>query len=199
MSYRYEGRNPRPRPKLSRFFLLVLILFSSICFAGVMAQTTETMAFSLHSAKLAQIETDNSASRLMGTVDLIPGRYQLGHEIYLQNCGTCHIAIPPQVMPTQTWLQLLQDSEHYGVQIPLLKAPNRLILWNYLQFFSRPGYENEAIPYRMAQSRFFKALHPLVELPRALNPISCASCHPQADKFNFRSLAPNWEGDRRLP
>ncbi len=160
MSYRYEGRNPRPRPKLSRFFLLVLILFSSICFAGVMAQTTETMAFSLHSAKLAQIETDNSASRLMGTVDLIPGRYQLGHEIYLQNCGTCHIAIPPQVMPTQTWLQLLQDSEHYGVQIPLLKAPNRLILWNYLQFFSRPGYENEAIPYRMAQSRFLKLFIP---------------------------------------
>jgi hypothetical protein len=153
-----------------------------------MAEATEAIAFS---AELAQ--------SVVGTVDPVPARYQLGQEIYLENCGSCHIALPPQVMPTQTWQGLLQDSEHYGIQIPLLKDPNRLMLWNYLQVFSRPVSEEEPIPYRMAQSRYFKALHPLVNLPRPLNPISCATCHPQADNFNFRSLAPNWEGDRRDP
>lgn len=164
-----------------------------------MAQTTETMAFYPQSVELAQTETDNSSEVLVGTVDLVPPRYQLGQEIYLKNCGTCHIALPPQAMPTQTWQQLLQDSEHYGVKITLLKDPNRLILWNYLQIFSRPLDREEPIPYRLAQSRYFKALHPLVKLPRPLNPVSCATCHPQADSFNFRSLAPNWEGDRREP
>lgn len=199
MSYRYQRRRPRPRAKPLRFFLLLLILLSSICFGLIMAQATETMAFSQQSVELAQTETDNSSSALVGTVDPVPPRYQLGQEIYLKNCGTCHIPLPPQVMPTQTWQQLLQDSEHYGVKISLLKDPYRLILWNYLQIFSRPLDREEPIPYRMAQSRYFKALHPLVKLPRPLNPISCATCHPQADSFNFRSLAPNWEGDRREP
>jgi hypothetical protein len=188
MSYYCQRRNLKPRPKRSRFFLLLLILFLVIGFGRIMAEATEAIAFS---AELAQ--------SVVGTVDPVPPRYQLGQEIYLENCGSCHIALPPQVMPTQTWQGLLQDSEHYGIQIPLLKDPNRLMLWNYLQVFSRPVSEEEPIPYRMAQSRYFKALHPLVKLPRPLNPISCATCHPQADNFNFRSLAPNWEGDRRDP
>ena len=177
MAHRYQRRTRKAKSEQLKFFVLLLILFLVIGLGRIAASATE-------GTKLAQ-------------VDAIPPPYQLGHQIYLENCGTCHIALPPQTMPTQTWQQLLQDSEHYGVQIPLLKDPNRLILWNYLQIFSRPGYEEEPIPYRLAQSRYFKALHPLVKLPRPLNPQTCTTCHPQADKFNFRTLVPNWESDRR--
>ena len=168
MPHRYQRRTRRARSERSRPFLLLLMLFLVIGLGRITANATEATKLAL--------------------VDAIPPSYQLGHQIYLENCGTCHIALPPQTMPTQTWQQLLQDSEHYGVQIPLLKDPNRLIVWNYLQVFSRPGYEGEPIPYRFAQSRYFKALHPLVKLPRPINPLTCATCHPQADGFNFRSL-----------
>ncbi len=48
-------------------------------------------------------------------LDPVPERYQLGLELYLKNCGTCHRALPPAVMPRETWQQLLQDEQHYGV------------------------------------------------------------------------------------
>ncbi len=37
------------------------------------------------------------------TVDVIAAQYQPGQELYLENCSSCHIALPPAVSPSQTW------------------------------------------------------------------------------------------------
>lgn len=129
----------------------------------------------------------------IGTVDVVPERYQLGQELYLENCASCHIAVPPAVLPTQTWQRILQDPQHYGVNIKPLVDPSRLIVWQYLQVFSRSQTQEEETPYRLQESRYFKALHPQVKLPRPLELSSCASCHPSAADFNFRSLTPEWQ------
>lgn len=141
----------------------------------------------------AQPTTQNSISDTINTVDLVPERYELGQELYLENCSSCHIAVPPAVLPTQTWQRLLQDPQHYGVQLKPLVDPPRLIVWNYLRTFSRPVAKDEKIPYRVNESRYFKALHPKVELPRPVRIGSCVSCHPSAAEYNFRSLTPEWE------
>lgn len=193
MSDRHQRKLWGRRGRISRFFLLLFILPLSIGIGWIMAEGTNAIAFSQKLAQLSQTVADSFPSEIIGTVDPVPSRYQLGQQIYLENCATCHIALPPQVMPTQTWQELLQDSQHYGVQIPLLRDPSRQLLWNYLQVFSRPLYQGEQTPYRMARSRYFKALHPQVKLPRPLNFKSCATCHPQADSFNFRALASEWE------
>lgn len=127
-----------------------------------------------------------------GTVDPVPRRYQLGQELYLQNCGTCHIALPPAVLPSETWRNLLQDQEHYGQKLPPLIGPDTLILWEYLRNFSRPPAAGEKVPYRVSESRYFKALHPRVKLPRNTKIASCVTCHPSAVQFNFRELTPEW-------
>lgn len=129
----------------------------------------------------------------IGTVDVVPERYQLGQELYLENCATCHIAVPPAVLPTQTWQRILQDSQHYGVNIKPLVDPQRLIVWQYLQTFSRSQAQEEETPYRLNESRYFKALHPQVKLPRPLELSSCVSCHPSAADYNFRSLTAQWQ------
>lgn len=129
----------------------------------------------------------------IGTVDVVPERYQLGQELYLENCATCHIAVPPAVLPTQTWQRILQDSQHYGVNIKPLVDPSRLIVWQYLQTFSRSQAKEEETPYRLNESRYFKALHPQVKLPRPIELSSCVSCHPSAADYNFRSLSPEWQ------
>jgi hypothetical protein len=131
---------------------------------------------------------------VVGTVDVIPQRYQLGQQLYLENCATCHIGIPPAVLPTETWADLIQDAQHYGVQIKPLIDPQRLIVWEYLRTFSRvrSQYE-ERTPYRIAQSRYFKALHPEVKLPQSIPMASCITCHPGADKYDFRSLSAEWQ------
>ncbi|BAY19277.1 hypothetical protein NIES21_51370 [Anabaenopsis circularis NIES-21] len=130
------------------------------------------------------------------TVDVIPAQYELGQELYIENCAKCHIPIPPQVLPTQTWKNLLEDSQHYGVQLQPLVDPARILVWRYLSTFSRTQLKDEETPYRVNKSRFFKALHPKVDLPRPVQINSCVSCHPGAEQYNFRLLSPEWENSQ---
>jgi len=129
----------------------------------------------------------------VGTVDIVPERYQLGQQLYREGCGSCHIALPPQTLPTQTWQELLQDPNHYGAQLQLPINPQLQYIWSYLQLFSRPLRSGEPVPYRVAKSPYFKVLHPKVEIPRTLSANSCVSCHPGADAYNFRSLTRQWQ------
>jgi hypothetical protein len=129
-----------------------------------------------------------------GAIDPVPARYQLGQQIYLQTCAACHIAVPPQLLPIQTWQQLLQDPQHYGITIKPLVSPELQATWSYVRTYSRPVRADEPVPYRVYQSRYFKALHPRVELPnRQLKLTSCATCHPGADKYDFRTLSSEWQ------
>jgi hypothetical protein len=97
-------------------------------------------------------------------------------------------------MPTETWRRLLLEPEqHYGKQLQQMIGPSLLIVWEYLQTFSRPQTTKEPTPYRVSQSRYFKALHPRVKLPQTVNPGSCVSCHPGAAQYNYRSLTPELE------
>ncbi len=122
----------------------------------------------------------------IGTVDPIAPKHQRGQELYLKNCASCHIGIPPAVLPSQTWAELIQDPEHYGAQLPQIAAFDLRQMDQYLTTYSRPLREDESTPYRIGQARVFLALHPQVKLPKPLTIASCASCHPKADVFNFR-------------
>ncbi len=129
----------------------------------------------------------------IGTVDAVPQQFQLGQQVYLQNCATCHLAAPPAILPTQSWAYIVQNAQHYGVQITPLQDPSRLILWNYLRNYSRPAIQGETLPTRFEASRPFKALHPRVDLPSPASFGSCLTCHPAALEFNFRRLTPAWD------
>ncbi|AFY89509.1 MAG: hypothetical protein CLLPBCKN_008159 [Chroococcidiopsis cubana SAG 39.79] len=168
-----KSKPHRPKSKRSPAILFLLILAWSIAAAWVLAMATHAQP--------------------ANTIDAVPQRYQLGQELYLENCATCHIAVPPAVLPVQTWQRLLQDTQHYGVQIKPLVDPPRILVWNYLRFASRPLNQDEEIPYRIANSRYFKALHPKVKLPKPTQLSSCVTCHPNANAFNFRSLTSEWE------
>jgi Dihaem cytochrome c len=130
----------------------------------------------------------------IGTIDVVPAKYQLGQQLYLENCGTCHLALPAGILPTQTWKNILEDSQHYGVQLKPLVNPPRLLVWRYISTFSRSLLKEEEIPYRVDKSRFFNALHPKVKLQRPVQINSCVTCHPSASQYNFRNLTPEWEG-----
>ncbi|MEA5617050.1 cytochrome C [Cronbergia sp. UHCC 0137] len=129
----------------------------------------------------------------IGTVDIVPPQYQLAQELYLENCSTCHIAIPPAVFPSQTWNNLVQDSQHYGVQLKPLIDPPRFLVLKYLSTFSRSQLPDEPTPYRFSQSRYLRALHPGVKLPNPISLGSCISCHPGVNEYNFRTLSSEYE------
>jgi len=162
---------------------LLLLVWSSIIGWGV----------TLFTPSAGQTQTPTNVSPV-GTVDVIPQRYQLGQELYLENCATCHIGVPPAVLPTETWVDLIQDEQHYGTLIKPLVDPQRLLVWNYLRTFSRwRSSEEERTPYRIAQSRYFKALHPDVKFSQPVTMAGCITCHQRADKYDFRSLSAQWQ------
>lgn len=142
---------------------------------------------------LAQIRQPAIANPTTGTVDPVPERLQLGQQLYLQTCSTCHIAVPPAVLPVQSWAEIFQTPRHYGTQIELPRDPTRLLIWNYVRTFARGVAPNEQPPLQLERSRFFRALHPKVDFADPISVGSCISCHPSATDFNFRQLAAEWE------
>ncbi|MEN9225360.1 MAG: hypothetical protein Q6L60_11920 [Thermostichus sp. HHBFW_bins_43] len=118
---------------------------------------------------------------------------QLEQAQYVRSCGGCHVALPAQVLPTETWRRLLQDPNHYGQQIqPLTGVPLQLA-WGYLRPNSRPLMQREQVPYRLADSRYFRALHLQVEFPSPVRVSSCVDCHPRVNQGDFASLSPDWQ------
>lgn len=117
---------------------------------------------------------------------------RLGVDLYWQFCATCHVALPPAVLPVQTWQRLLVDPNHYGQQIQTPSGPVLQLIWNVMREGSRPLNQNERIPFRLAESRFFRALHPQVEFRDPVRVTGCIDCHPRAGVGDFVSLQPEW-------
>lgn len=147
------------------------------------------MAFALNAPSQSQ---DNASG--LKSIDTPTNRYRVAQELYLENCSTCHLAIPPGVMPTETWKKLLEKpTDHYGQSLNNLIRITQVSIWQYLSAFSRPLSTDEPIPLYVGQSRYFKALHPRVQFPEPPSHKTCISCHPGAKQYDYRSLTPQWE------
>jgi hypothetical protein len=177
--------------------LLLLLLFWSVCLGWGLALATEPRSFGTAAGVTEPLAANPlepvAAGETVGTIDIVPQRLQAGKRLYLETCATCHVGLPPEIMPSETWRQLLPDPQHYGVDLQPLRNPNLRVVWEYLRTFSRPQSVDEQIPYRVYQSRYFKALHPDVKLPVKAGVGSCISCHPGAGSYDFRRLSAEWQ------
>jgi hypothetical protein len=123
------------------------------------------------------------------TTDLIPKRYEQSLQVYFANCSTCHLAIPAELLPRQTWQRLLENTnQHYGAELPSIPGIEVTLMWRYLGTFAKSAAIEDRIPFLLRDSRFFKALHPGVRFPEPAKVTTCISCHPSAAEFNFRRL-----------
>lgn len=124
-----------------------------------------------------------------GMVDPVSEKHAVGYEIYVERCATCHVALPPALLPLEAWETIVTDSAHYGVSLPSIPPFDQQIMVNYLQTYSRSYRGRGPTAYRLTDSDFFAALHPNVLLPEPLNLRSCTSCHVGADKQDYISRA----------
>lgn len=133
------------------------------------------------SAALAQTPT------AYGMVDPVAEEHAVGYQVYIERCATCHVALPPAVLPIESWQTLLNDQAHYGVSLPKIPRFDKQLMLNYLQTYAR-RYQNRGVtPYRLSDSNYFLALHPNVTLPQPLDLRSCTSCHLGAGEQNYTS------------
>lgn len=186
-----QGKRPKRLPKGHRqsrslAVLFLLLLVWSICLGWGLSL--------IGGATVKPAIVAQSTPAESGTVEELPARYKLGRELYVENCASCHVALPPEVLPSETWRRLLLEPEqHYGQQLKPFIGPTLLVMWEYLKTYSRPQAQKEQLPYRVSESRFFKALHPRVKFTEKVSLGSCVSCHPGAAQSNYRTLTPEWE------
>lgn len=178
---------------LGVFFLLPLVWSITLGWGIAIALAAVPKAIAIEVPTQSNIIAQ-AASEETGTVDPVAPRYQLGKELYLENCATCHIPLPPEVLPSETWRRLLlEPQQHYGQQLEPLAGPSLLVVWDYLRAYSRPEKQGKPLPYRISESFYFKALHPRVKFSQPVKFGSCATCHPGAAQYNYRRLTPEWE------
>ncbi|MBU0752710.1 MAG: diheme cytochrome c [Gammaproteobacteria bacterium] len=117
---------------------------------------------------------------------------------YIEECASCHVAYPPQLLTAPGWAQvMLQLDQHYGVDAGL-DAKRRTAIADFLQRNAsrRDKHAATAQPPRLAQTPWFRKEHgPLPQqagktLPAAAQ---CESCHRAAEHGDYT------ESGLRLP
>lgn len=117
--------------------------------------------------------------------------------LYRQECGSCHLAYPPALLPAASWRRITATLDrHYGSDASLDPATvERLSRW----LLARSGDQRPAPPQdRISRSAWF--VHEHDEIPTATwkrasigSAAHCAACHRRADQGEFD------EHDVRIP
>jgi hypothetical protein len=111
---------------------------------------------------------------------------------YLQECGSCHIAYPPAMLPATSWQRLMGGRDrHFGSDASLDAATTRRIA-DWLQANAATGSRRAEPPPqdRITRAAWFERKHRKVEpevwsLPSVRSAAMCAACHRGADQGRF--------------
>jgi hypothetical protein len=121
------------------------------------------------------------------------GRFPVpANERWKAECGSCHVAYPPQLLPAQSWQRLMSQLErHFGTDAGLEPAVAAEIS-AFLERYSATGKRARAgdQTLRITQTAWFLREHHEV---RPKNAANCAICHTTAEQGDFR------ERNIRLP
>ncbi|MEW6591787.1 MAG: diheme cytochrome c, partial [Pseudomonadota bacterium] len=131
--------------------------------------------------------------------DLMP---RLTHQAWQQECGSCHLAYPPALLPKASWQRLMAGlDDHFGENASLDPATRADIL-RFLEAhaadsgISRMGgkvmqrMDTKTVPLRITETTWFVRKHD--EVPASAwrrksvgSAANCAACHRQAEKGHY--------------
>jgi len=140
------------------------------------------------------------------TPDSMMGFMAVRDATYLKECGTCHFAYSPGLLPARSWiLQLdrMATGKHFGESVQLPPA-TRAQIQEYLTRNAADvspyegsktfmeGVKATQTPYRLTGVRIFKEMHTVIhEVINTKNKVkvrsitNCNACHRRADEGSF--------------
>jgi hypothetical protein len=111
---------------------------------------------------------------------------------YQQECGACHLAYPPGLLPAASWQRLAGDlPHHFGVDASLDPALTReLSAWLTANAATGKRAGTPPPQDRITRSAWFVREHGEVpsttwKLPAVKSPAQCSACHTQAEQGDF--------------
>jgi hypothetical protein len=112
---------------------------------------------------------------------------------YQQECGSCHVAFPPGLLPAASWQRVMASlPKHYGVDASLDGATGKSLATWLASSAGSGRRAAEAPPEdRITLGRWFVREHDEVpartwKLAAVKSAANCAACHTQAEQGDYR-------------
>ncbi len=107
-------------------------------------------------------------------------------------CGSCHVAFPPDMLPAQSWRAVMSGlDKHFGTDASLDAATGDEITAFLEKYAGRRATDPVGKPLlRISETRWFKSEHRKVAArtwnnPKVKSAANCAACHTQAENGRF--------------
>lgn len=118
-------------------------------------------------------------------------RYQATDPTWKAECGSCHIAYPPALLPAASWRAVMSGlDKHFGADASLDPATRDKITAFLEQNASRKRKLIDATELRITETRWFRHEHD--EVPayvwkntKVKSPANCAACHLNAEAGDY--------------
>jgi hypothetical protein len=111
---------------------------------------------------------------------------------YQQECGSCHVAYPPGLLPAPSWRRVMNGLPHHFGTDASLDSASVKALSSWLGAHAATGAAGRSEPPedRISRSAWFGRTHEEVSAAtwkRATvkSPANCGACHAQADQGDF--------------
>lgn len=117
-------------------------------------------------------------------------RFRLDHARYVEECGSCHVAYPPQLLSAESWRLVLQGLDrHFGTDAGIDAAAHADIA-AYLAANAGAQRKFGATATRITETRWFAREHDEVPVhvwkrPDVKSAANCGACHTQADRGDY--------------
>ncbi len=180
------------------------ILIGSLMLAGILAFAAYGVGGSLASGGFGGYDDDDDDDhgyyrRTPAYAAAAPVRAE--SRLYREECGSCHLAYPPQLLPPASWTRIMNGLEDHFGENAELDAESRQQIEHYLQLLSTPrrgeyrqilrNMDPRSAPLRITEMAYFKRKHR--EIPRRyiagndkVRSLSqCDACHQDAARGYF--------------
>lgn len=135
-----------------------------------------------------------------------PGPHLVTNQTWDKECGDCHLAYHPSVLPARSWKKLFtQQSQHFGENLALDNETTRLLL-QYAVTNSAENHQTRAAwkidqsvaqsaePTRITETRFWQRSHGKLKdavwkMQTVKSKANCEACHTDAASGGFQPAA----------
>lgn len=107
-------------------------------------------------------------------------------------CGSCHIAYPPQLLSAASWRAMMHGLDQHFGEDASVDADTAATIGAFLENNAGRGRKvSGAQSLRITETRWFRDEHDEVSAsvwnsPKVKTPSNCAACHTQAEQGDFR-------------
>ena len=109
-----------------------------------------------------------------------------------QECGSCHMAFPPGLLPAASWRKTMAGlDKHFGADASL-SPQDSTVITDFLVKNASNRWTASSVPLRITEAVWFKTKHNDKEIAPSVwkraavkSPSNCMACHAAADKGDF--------------